>query len=236
MVLLEVKNLCAGYGFLQVLWNVNLAIEKGEFVSLIGPNGAGKSTLLKTISGLIEPKSGKVIFEGEAIEGIECNLVNRKGISYISEELNLFVNMTNRENLEMGAYVVRETRKVEESLEYIYTLFPRLKEREKQTAGTMSGGERKMLAIARAMMSRPKILLVDEPSLGLAPKIADQVFHALTLLNKEGTTILLVEQNVTKTLRITKRGYVLEKGKLVLEAESDELQNNEHVRKAYLGC
>ena len=234
-MLLEIKSLDSGYGFLQVLWDVSFYVEEGEFVALIGPNGAGKSTTLKTISGLLEPQGGDILFAGDAINGLEGHLVCRKGIAYISEELNLFVNMTVKENLEMGAFMIKDSAKQAENLEFVYELFPRLYEREAQFAGTLSGGERKMLAIGRGMMSGPSLLLVDEPSLGLAPMLTNEVFKALKALNARGTTILLVEQNVNKTLKNTSRAYILEKGKIVLDGKSADLADDEHVRKIYLG-
>ena len=234
-MLLEIKNLDAGYGFLQVLWDISLHVDKGEFVSLIGPNGAGKSTTLKVVAGLLEPKGGEILFDGEPIGGLEGHHVCRKGISFISEDLNLFVNMTVKENLEMGAFTIKEKEKQEENLSFVYELFPRLEEREKQYAGTLSGGERKMMAVGRGMMSRPRLLLVDEPSLGLAPQLTNEVFKALQTLNKRGTTIFLVEQNVTKTLKVTSRGHILEKGQIVLEGKSSDLINDDHVKEIYLG-
>ncbi|MEJ2731263.1 MAG: ABC transporter ATP-binding protein [Deltaproteobacteria bacterium] len=234
-MLLEVKNLDSGYGFLQVLWDVSFHVEEGEFVALIGPNGAGKSTTLKTISGLLEPQGGEILFKGDEIGGLEGHLVCRKGVAYISEELNLFVNMTVKENLQMGAFTVKEPAEQAEHLKFVYELFPRLYEREGQYAGTLSGGERKMMAIGRGMMSDPSLLLVDEPSLGLAPMLTNEVFRALRTLNKRGATILLVEQNVGKTLKNASRAYILEKGKIVLDGKSEELADNEHVRKIYLG-
>ena len=234
-MLLEVKHLDSGYGFLQVLWDVSFHVEEGEFVALIGPNGAGKSTTLKTISGLLEPQGGNVIFKGDDIGGLEGHLVCRKGVAYISEELNLFVNMTVKENLEMGAFTLKDSTKQEEHLEFVYELFPRLYERQNQYAGTLSGGERKMMAIGRGMMSGPSLLLVDEPSLGLAPMLTNEVFKALRALNERGATILLVEQNVGKTLKNTSRAYILEKGKIVLDGKSEDLADDDHVRKIYLG-
>jgi ABC-type branched-subunit amino acid transport system ATPase component len=204
-------------------------------VALIGPNGAGKSTTLKTISGLLEPQGGEILFKGDEIGGLEGHLVCRKGVAYISEELNLFVNMTVKENLQMGAFTVKDPARQAENLKFVYELFPRLHEREGQYAGTLSGGERKMMAIGRGMMSDPSLLLVDEPSLGLAPMLTNEVFRALRTLNKRGTTILLVEQNVGKTLKTASRAYILEKGKIVLDGESADLADNEHVRKIYLG-
>ena len=234
-MLLELKSLDSGYGFLQVLWDVSLNVDEGEFVALIGPNGAGKSTTLKTIAGLVEPQGGEILYEGNPIGGLEGHLVCRKGIAFISEELNLFVNMTVKENLEMGAFTVKDPAKQTENLEFVYELFPRLHEREAQYAGTLSGGERKMMAIGRGIMSSPRLMLVDEPSLGLAPMLTNEVFKALRTLNKRGTTIFLVEQNVGKTLKTTSRAYILEKGKIVLQGKSADLADDEHVRKIYLG-
>lgn len=234
-MLLELKSLDSGYGFLQVLWDVSLNVDEGEFVALIGPNGAGKSTTLKTIAGLVEPQGGEILYEGNPIGGLEGHLVCRKGIAFISEELNLFVNMSVRENLEMGAFTVKDPAEQTENLEFVYELFPRLHEREGQYAGTLSGGERKMMAIGRGIMSSPRLMLVDEPSLGLAPMLTNEVFKALRTLNKRGTTIFLVEQNVGKTLKTTSRAYILEKGKIVLQGKSADLADDEHVRKIYLG-
>ena len=234
-MLLEVKNLDSGYGFLQVLWDVSFHVEEGEFVALIGPNGAGKSTTLKTISGLLEPQGGNIVFKGDDIGGLEGHRVCRKGVAYISEELNLFVNMTVKENLQMGAFTLKDSAKQEELLEFVFELFPRLYERQNQYAGTLSGGERKMMAIGRGMMSSPSLLLVDEPSLGLAPMLTNEVFKALRALNARGATILLVEQNVGKTLKNTSRAYILEKGKIVLDGKSADLADDDHVRKIYLG-
>jgi branched-chain amino acid transport system ATP-binding protein len=234
--LLEIKNLNAGYGFLQVLWDVCLRVDKGEFIALVGPNGAGKTTTLRTIAGLISPTSGEVILNGKSIVGMTANKISADmGISYISESLNLFTAMSVRENLLLGAYAVREKKKQLENLNYVYDLFPRLKERSNQLAGTLSGGERKMLAIARGMMSDPDIILVDEPSLGLAPKLTISVFKALETLRDKGVTVLLVEQNVSTTLKISDRAYVLEQGHIVMEGSSQDLRKNEHVRTAYLG-
>jgi ABC-type branched-subunit amino acid transport system ATPase component len=234
-LLLELKKLNVGYGFLQVLWDVSLWVEAREYVCLVGPNGAGKSTTLKAIAGLIKPNSGEVLFKQEPIGGLPGNRVCRKGISYISEELNLFTRMTVEENLAMGAYLVTDGDRQRKVLGFVYELFPRLRERKNQLAGTMSGGERKMLAIARGMMSSPELLLVDEPSLGLAPQLIRGVFKALDVLKERGMTILLVEQNVTKTLQVTDRAYVIEKGKITLEGRSPDLAQHDHVRKAFLG-
>lgn len=233
--LLEVRSLDTRYDFLQVLWDVSLHVDEGEFVALIGPNGAGKSTTLKTIAGLLEPSSGEIVFQGRSIAGVPAHKINRQGISFISEALNLFADMSVRENLLLGAYTVRDRAEEQRTLDFVLQLFPRLAEREEQLAGTLSGGERKMLALARGMMSSPQLLLVDEPSLGLAPQLVLTVFNALQTLRDQGVTILLVEQNVNTTLRITDRAYVLENGRITMQGASDELLENPHVRQAYLG-
>lgn len=234
--MLKVSELDAGYGFLQVLWKVSMEVQKGEFVALVGPNGAGKSTTLRTIAGLVAPMSGEITFFGEPIGGMSANaIVKEKGISYISESLNLFTAMSVEENLLLGAYTIKDRAEQKESLEFVYDLFHRLAERKTQLAGTLSGGERKMLAIARGIMSSPDLLLVDEPSLGLAPNLTQDVFHALLTLRDQGVTILLVEQNVNTTLHITDRAYVIEKGQIIMEGVSKQLMNNEHIQAAYLG-
>lgn len=233
--MLELNNLNAGYGFLQILRDVSLKVDKAEYVSLIGPNGAGKSTTLKSIAGIVKPMSGQILFQGEDIGGRSGNKVARLGISFISEEMNLFTNMTVHENMMMGAYSIREKNEKNRLLKFAYDLFPRLEERRNQLAGTLSGGERKMLGIGRALMADPNLLLVDEPSFGLAPQLTDQVFESLGTLRNEGKTILVVEQNVTKTLSVTDRGYVLENGRIELEGPSEELAGNAHVRKVFLG-
>lgn len=233
--MLELKNLDSGYDFLQVLWDVSFTVEEGEFVALIGPNGAGKSTTLRTIAGLVKPMGGDIRFQGESIKDKQPHIISRMGISYVSEALNLFTDMSVQENLLLGAYAVKEKETQLETLDYIFELFPRLMERKDQLAGTMSGGERKMLAIARGMMSKPTLMLVDEPSLGLQPNLTYDVFAALLKLVKQGVTILLVEQNVNATLDITDRAYILEQGKIVMSGPSQEMKTNEHVRNAYLG-
>ena len=234
-MLLEVKNLNAGYGFLQILRDVSLTVDTGEYVCLVGPNGAGKSTTLKTIAGLVSPMSGEILFNGENIAGLPGNQVARRGISLVSEAMNLFVNMTVQENLFMGAYTIKDKKIQKNRLDFVYDLFPRLVERRNQLAGTMSGGERKMLAIGRGLMPNPKLLLVDEPSFGLAPLLTENVFQSLDTLVKQGVTIMLVEQNVTKTLAVTDRGYVLENGRIKLSGKSRDLACDAHVRKVFLG-
>jgi ABC-type branched-subunit amino acid transport system ATPase component len=235
MTLLEIKNISASYGFLQVLWDVSLKVERGEFVALLGPNGAGKTTTLKTIAGLVQPFEGDVLLEGESIVNLPAHLVCKDKISYISETLNLFTAMSIEENLILGAYTIKDKDKKKESLEFVYELFPRLEERKRQLAGTLSGGERKMLAIGRGIMSSPEVMLVDEPSLGLAPNLTVDVFDALQTLSERGVTILLVEQNVFTTLKITDRAYVLEHGKIVTEGKSADLISEPHIKQAYLG-
>ncbi len=234
-MLLEIDDLNAGYGFLQILRDVSLKVDEREYVTLIGPNGAGKSTTLKTIAGILKPLSGQVLFRGKDIGGLAGNKVAQMGISYISEEMNLFTNMTVHENLLMGAYTIRDKDKKNKQLAFVYELFPRLEERRNQLAGTMSGGERKMLGIGRALMADPDLLLVDEPSFGLAPQLTEQVFASLNTLRNRGMTILVVEQNVTMALSVTDRGYVLENGRIELEGPSADLAGNAHVRKVFLG-
>ena len=234
-MLLEVKNLDAGYGYLQILRSVSLNIDQGEYVCIVGPNGAGKSTTMKTIAGLLTPMGGSIIFNGEEISGLSTSQITQKGISFVSEEMNLFVNMSVRENLYMGAYIIKDKKVQNERLDFVFSLFPRLAERKNQLAGTMSGGERKMLAIGRGMMSDPKLLLVDEPSFGLAPQLTANVFESLDILKGKGVTIMLVEQNVTKTLAVTDRGYILENGKIGLQGKSCDLADDPHVRKVFLG-
>jgi branched-chain amino acid transport system ATP-binding protein len=233
--MLELKNLDSGYDFLQVLWGVSLHVEQGEFVALVGPNGAGKSTILRTVSGLLFPMGGEILFKGKSIIKRKAHEVSRMGISYVSEQLNLFTDMSVEENLLLGAYALENTEQQQKTIGFVFELFPRLKERKKQLAGTMSGGERKMLAIARGMMSKPELMLVDEPSLGLQPNLVTDVFRSLQLLRDQGVTILLVEQNVNTTLEITDRAYILEQGRIVMEGPSRSMKENEHVRNAYLG-
>ena len=233
--LLQVNHLDTSYGYLQVLWDVSFHVAAGEFVGLIGSNGAGKSTTLRSIAGLVKPSKGEVMFQDKSIVRVPAYQVSRLGLSYVSEDLNLFADMSVRENLLMGAYAVKDKDVQLQSLDFVFNLFLRLKERQNQLAGTMSGGERKMLAIARGLMSNPKLLLVDEPSLGLAPLLVKDVFDSLRKLQQTGVTILLVEQRVDMTLEITDRAYVLEHGKIVMEGPSHELRNDDHVKAAYLG-
>ncbi len=233
--LLNVQSINAGYDFLQVLWDVSFHIAEGEFIALLGPNGAGKSTTLRTIVGLLKPTRGDIAFKEKQITGRPTHDITIMGISYVSEDLNLFRNMSIYENLLLGAYTIKDERQQLATMDFIFELFPRLAERRKQLAGTLSGGERKMLAIARGMMSNPELILVDEPSLGLAPYLVENVFDALATLHNKGITILLVEQNVNATLEITDRAYVLEQGRIAMEGKSSDLIKNDHVRNVYLG-
>jgi branched-chain amino acid transport system ATP-binding protein len=232
---LKLTNVESGYDLLQVLWGVDLHVEEGEFVAILGPNGAGKTTTLRSIAGFVPPIRGSVTFRGKELSGVLPYQVSRIGIGYVSESLNLFPSMSIYENLLVGAYTVKEKAKVKATMDTVFELFPRLLERKDQLAGTLSGGERKMLAIGRGLMPNPSLLLVDEPSLGLAPIPTIATFEALKTLRSRGVTILLVEQNVNTTLRIVDRAYVLEQGKVVLEGTGAELLSNTHVQEAYLG-
>jgi branched-chain amino acid transport system ATP-binding protein len=233
--MLEVKNISAGYGGIQVIWEVSLEVKDGELVALVGANGAGKSTLLKTIAGLLRQASGEISFEGKRIEGLAAHAVVARGIALVPEGRRVFPYMTVRENLEMGAYTVKDPEMVQRNLEWVFQLFPKLEERQKQLAGTFSGGEQQMLVIGRALMSKPRFLMLDEPSLGLQPTIVTNVFQSLKLLHGQGVTMLLVEQNVRKSLEIAQRGYVLEHGRVVMAGDSQRLLADEGVRRAYLG-
>jgi len=233
--LLEVNHLQAGYGNLNVLWEVSLNVRQGEFVALIGSNGAGKTTTLRAIAGLIRPSAGEVSFMGKPIVGMPPHTISQQGLSYITEELNLFEGMTVRDNLLLGAYARKNGRRMRASLEQVFDLFPVLKERSSQLAGTLSGGERRMLAIGRGLMSEPGLLMVDEPSLGLAPKMVMNVFQALRALHERGVTLLLVEQNVYNTLQIADKAYVLEQGAVALQGSSQELLENTYLKETYLG-
>jgi branched-chain amino acid transport system ATP-binding protein len=233
--MLEIENLEVYYGDLQALWNVSLRVDAGEIVSIVGANGAGKTTLLKTISGLLHPRLGRLKFLGEQIENKSPAQIVEAGISHIPEGRKLFTTLTVLENLELGAYVPRARQKRKETLTYVFQLFPILEERKHQTAGTLSGGEQQMLAIGRGLMALPKLLMLDEPSLGLAPRVVKNMFEVIKEVNQSGTTILLVEQNISHALRISTRGYVLQNGHIVLEGTGRELLQNIHVRKVYLG-
>jgi branched-chain amino acid transport system ATP-binding protein len=233
--MLEVSNLDTFYGKAQALWGVSLRIDEKEIVALVGANGAGKTTLLNTISGLLCPASGGVEFLGRRIDGLAPHSIVELGISHVPEGRKLFADMTVRENLEMGAYAHHAWKQKEETLKQVYQVFPSLKERGGQLAGTLSGGEQQMLAMGRGLMSRPRLCMFDEPSYGLAPIVVLEVFQVIKSLREQGITILLVEQNVRHALEIADRAYVLENGRVVLEGCCDELLQSEHVRKAYLG-
>lgn len=233
--MLEINNIVAGYGEVQILWNVSLNVNKGEVVALVGANGAGKSTLIKVIMGLVPIQSGSVSFEEKRIDSMPIHMIIKEGIALVPEGRRLFSYMTVLENLELGDYIEKNKEKVKENLEWVFKLFPILKDRKSQLAGTFSGGEQQMLTIGRALMSRPKFLILDEPSLGLAPVVVDSVFETVELLYKEGVTILLVEQNVRRSLEIAQRGYVLENGRIVASGDSQMLLGDESVKKAYLG-
>lgn len=233
--MLKVNNIDMSYGDLQVLWDVTFEVREGEIVVLVGANGAGKSSILKTISGLQNVSKGTITFEGENVSNINPSEIIKHGIVHVPEGRKLFNEMTVEENLIMGTLYGKAKEKRNETIEECYLLFPRLNERKKQLAGTLSGGEQQMVAVARGLMSKPKILMLDEPSLGLAPVLVQDIFNIIKSINKQGITVLLVEQNVQSTLTFCDRAYVLENGKIVLEGTGQELLNNEHVKTAFLG-
>jgi branched-chain amino acid transport system ATP-binding protein len=233
--MLEVSNIDTFYGKMQALWGVSLRVDEQEIVALIGANGAGKTTLLNTISGLLRPASGSVEFLGKRIDGLTPHHVVELGISHIPEGRKLFPDMSVRENLEMGAYTSEAWKRKEETIEQVYQVFPSLKERGKQLARTLSGGEQQIVAMGRGLMSRPRLCMFDEPSSGLAPRLVLEVFRVIKSLREQGITVLLVEQNVRHTLEIADRAYILENGRVVLEGACDKLLQSDHVRKAYLG-
>ncbi|MDI6824550.1 MAG: ABC transporter ATP-binding protein [Bacillota bacterium] len=233
--MLEVINVRSFYGNVQVLWDVSLRVNEGEIVALVGANGAGKTTLLNTISGLLPPASGEVVFLGNRVTGWSPHRIVELGISYVPQGGRVFPDMTVRENLEIGAYARRAWKKKEESLKRVYRLFPRLKERENQLAKTLSGGEQQMLAVARGLMGCPKLCILDEVSYGLAPRVVSEVFTLVHSLRQQGITVLLIEQNVRQALETADRAYVLENGRVVLEGAAEEFLGNDYVRRAYLG-
>jgi branched-chain amino acid transport system ATP-binding protein len=235
MSLLEVENVHAYYGQIHALKGVSLAVDRGEIVTLIGANGAGKSTLLKTMSGLLRPRQGSIRLDGEELTHYPPHEIVSKGVVQVPEGRRVFGRLTVTENLEMGAFAISDPGLIRENLERVFNLFPRLKDRHKQVAGTLSGGEQQMLATGRALMANPRVLLMDEPSMGLAPVLVDSVFETIQRLNAEGTTILLVEQNARMALQVASRGYVLQSGAVVLRDTAENLRQNEMVRKAYLG-
>lgn len=233
--MLKVEGINVYYGNIQALKGVSLEINQGEIVTLIGANGAGKSTLLKTISGLLKPKQGQIIYEGQSIAGKAAQSIVKKGISHVPEGRRVFANMTVEENLDLGAYLRKDKAGIKEDFGKVFDLFPRLLERRKQLAGTLSGGEQQMLAMGRALMARPRLLILDEPSMGLAPLLVKTIFRIIEEINASGTTVLLVEQNAHMALSIANRAYVIETGRVVLSGTADELNSSEQVKMAYLG-
>lgn len=233
--MLDVKQISAGYGDIQILHQISLNIEKGEMVSVLGANGAGKTTLLLTLSGILRPTEGEIYFLNGRLNGLEPHLIVQKGVVRIPEGRKIFQEMTVLENLELGSYIRTAKRYRKENLSKVFVLFPRLEERKDQFAGTLSGGEQQMLAIGRGLMTLPQILMLDEPSLGLAPLIVMNLFEVIKGINQEGTTILLVEQNMQLALSTVQRGYVLENGRIILEGKSENLLKEDYMRKAYLG-
>lgn len=235
MPMLELDNVHTYYGHIHALKGISLHVEQAEIVCLIGANGAGKSTTLKTISGLLRPREGHIRLNGQELTALLPHQIVSHGVVQVPEGRRVFARMSVTENLQMGAFTQTDRQKIEDNIARVFELFPRLKERRHQLAGTLSGGEQQMLAIGRALMAEPKVLLMDEPSMGLAPVLVDSIFDTIQALNESGTTILLVEQNARVALQIADRGYVLQTGEIVLSGTADELRNNEMVRRAYLG-
>lgn len=233
--MLTLENVSVNYGAIEALTGIDLRVEQGEVVTLIGANGAGKTTTLRTITGLLEPRVGRVMYEGRQISGMPTHKLVPMGIAMSPEGRGVFANLSVRENLEMGAFIRKDKKGIADDMERGFTLFPRLKEREQQKAGTLSGGEQQMLAMARALMSKPRLLLLDEPSLGLAPLVVHSIFAAIDQIKGEGTTILLVEQNANAALHHSDRAYVLETGRIVMEGNSRQLAQDPRVKEAYLG-
>ena len=234
-IVLQLKNVNTYYGNIHALTDVSFEVKKGEIVTLIGSNGAGKSTTLRTISSIVKLRSGEVYFEDKLINALPAHKISALGIAHVPEGRHIFPKMTVEENLEMGAFRFNDNNKIRKSIESIYEIFPRLKEREKQKGGTLSGGEQQMLAIGRSLMSEPSILMMDEPSMGLSPIMVELIFDTIKQLNSNGMTILLVEQNANKALKVANRGYVLQTGSVILEGTGEELLRSDMVREAYLG-
>lgn len=235
MALLEINDLHVSYGMINAIKGVSFSVEKGEIIALIGANGAGKTTILHTITGLLQAKSGSVIFKEKDITKVPAHKIVYMGMSHVPEGRRIFQQLTVLENLKLGAFTRKDKKEIEASIQNVYQHFPRLLERKHQVAGTLSGGEQQMLAMGRALMSKPEIIVMDEPSMGLSPLLVTEIFHIIEEINNEGTTVLLVEQNAKKALSIADRAYVLETGKIVLEGDAKELIHNEEVKKAYLG-
>jgi branched-chain amino acid transport system ATP-binding protein len=233
--MLELKNVSARYGAINALCEVSFGVEKGGMATLIGANGAGKSTALRSIMGLVQPHAGEVLFEGRKLNRMPTHKIAALGIALVPEGRAVFANLTVRENLELGGYLEKDGGKIKRDLDHVYELFPRLKERLAQMAGTLSGGEQQMLAIGRALMAHPRLLLLDEPSLGLAPLVVQSIFDAIARINAEGTTVLLVEQNANLALARSRQAYVLETGRIAMRGPSDELAKDPRVKEAYLG-
>ncbi len=235
MAMLEVKDLQVFYGMIQAIKGISFEVNEGETVALIGANGAGKTTTLHTITGLLSPKKGSVVFEGKEITKVPAHKIVSLGMAHVPEGRRVFAQLSVYQNLKMGAYTRKDKAEIDEMLETVYKRFPRLKERQNQMAGTLSGGEQQMLAMGRALMSKPKIVLLDEPSMGLSPILVNEIFDIIQSLNKAGTTVLLVEQNAKKALSIADRAYVLETGRIVQSGDADALMHDESIQKAYLG-
>ena len=235
MALLEIKDLEVFYGMIQAIKGVSFQVNEGEVIALIGANGAGKTTILHTVTGLLEAKKGSVFFDGKDITKTPAHKIVSMGMAHVPEGRRVFANLSVYQNLRMGAYTRKDKQEIEETLKTVYKRFPRLEERKNQLAGTLSGGEQQMLAMGRALMSHPRIILMDEPSMGLSPIFVNEIFDIIKEVSASGTTVLLVEQNAKKALSISDRGYVLETGKIVLEGRSEDLLNNDAIKKAYLG-
>ncbi len=235
MAMLEIKDLEVYYGVIQAIKGISFEVNQGEVIALIGANGAGKTTTLQTITGMLSPKAGKIIFEGQDITKAPAHKIVSLGIAHVPEGRRVFAELTVFENLKMGAYTRKDKNEIAQTLEMVYKRFPRLEERKNQLAGTLSGGEQQMLAMGRALMSHPKIIVMDEPSMGLSPILVNQIFDIIEEVSKSGTTVLLVEQNAKKALSIADRAYVLETGKIVLDGDAKELLNDDSIKKAYLG-
>lgn len=235
MAMLEVKDLEVYYGVIQAIKGVSFQVNQGEVIALIGANGAGKTTILHTVTGLLSPKRGSVVFEGKEITKVPAHKIVSVGMAHVPEGRRVFAELSVYENLKMGAYTRKDKKEIEESLANVYKRFPRLEERKNQMAGTLSGGEQQMLAMGRALMSKPKIILMDEPSMGLSPIMVNEIFDIIRAVSESGTTVLLVEQNAKKALSIADRAYVLETGNIVLEGKAEDLLENDSIKKAYLG-
>lgn len=235
MAMLEVKNLEVYYGVIQAIKGISFEVNEGEVIALIGANGAGKTTTLQTITGMLQPKAGEIIFEGKDISKIPGHKIVSMGMAHVPEGRRVFAELSVYENLKLGAYTRKDKKEIEETLARVYKSFPRLEERKNQLAGTLSGGEQQMLAMGRALMSKPKIILMDEPSMGLSPILVEEIFHIIREISAGGTTVLLVEQNAKKALAIADRAYVLETGRIVQSGDADALMHDESIQKAYLG-